>query len=271
MCTRPSLPGRISTNAPKSMMRFTGPVYGLADDRLFDEAFHHPLRLLRAFLQVVVDRDRSAVIDVDRGARLLAHALDVLAARADDQPDLLRRNLDGDDLGREVGDVVARLRNRLVHDSQDVQPAFACLAERLLEDLRAHPFDLDVHLQGGDPVLGSRHLEIHVTQVVFLAEDVAQNDELVPFLDEPHRDSRDGFLDAHARVQQAQRAAADGCHGGGAVGFEDLRDDADRIGEVLLLGRTMLMALSARWPWPISRRPGEPSRPTSPTEKGGKL
>ena len=38
-----------------------------------------------------------------------------------------------------------------------------------------------------------------------------------------------------------------------------------------LLGSTLSSARSARWPWPISRRPGAPMRPVSPTENGGKL
>ena len=42
-------------------------------------------------------------------------------------------------------------------------------------------------------------------------------------------------------------------------------------GKLSFFGMTMLMARSARCPCPISRRPGEPSRPTSPTENGGKL
>ncbi len=37
------------------------------------------------------------------------------------------------------------------------------------------------------------------------------------------------------------------------------------------VGRTGTMARSASAPWPISRRLGEPTRPVSPTEYGGKL
>ena len=36
-------------------------------------------------------------------------------------------------------------------------------------------------------------------------------------------------------------------------------------------GMTAHIARSASTPWPISRRPGEPNRRTSPTEKEGKL
>ena len=209
---------------------------GLAHDRLLDQAFHHLLRPLGAFLQVVVDGDRPVVVDVDLGTGLLAHALDVLAARADDQPDLFRGHLEGDDLGGEIGDVAARLGDGLVHDPQDVQPAFARLSQRLCQDFRAHPLDLDVHLEGRDAVFGSGNLEVHVAEVILLPEDVAQDDELVAFLHQAHGDARNGLLHPHARVQEAQGAAAHGGHGGGAVGLEDFRDDAQGVREVFLLG-----------------------------------
>ena len=119
----------------------------------------------------------------------------------------------------------------LVHDAQDVQAAFAGLCQGLGQDLRAHALDLDVHLQGGDAVFGARNLEVHVAEVIFFAEDVAQDDELVAFLHQSHGDARNGLLHADAGVQEAQRASADRGHGRGAVGLEDLRDDADRVRE----------------------------------------
>ena len=42
-------------------------------------------------------------------------------------------------------------------------------------------------------------------------------------------------------------------------------------GNSSLGGITASTARSARAPWPMSRRLGEPKRRTSPTEKGGKL
>ena len=47
----------------------------------------------------------------------------------------------------------------------------------------------------------------------------------------------------------------------------DLRDDADRVGELVRLGQQAdATARHASLPWPISRRPGPPMRPVSPTE-----
>jgi hypothetical protein len=39
------------------------------------------------------------------------------------------------------------------------------------------PVDLDVHLQRGDAVFGTGHLEVHVAEVIFVTEDVGQDGE----------------------------------------------------------------------------------------------
>src|SRR5262245_13793331 len=55
--------------------------------------------------------------------------------------------------------------------------------------------------------------------------------------------------------------------------FDASTSETTRIvyGHSSALGSTGTSARSARAPWPISRRLGEPTRPTSPVEKGGKL
>ena len=45
--------------------------------------------------------------------------------------------------------------------------------------------DLDVHLQGRDTVGGTRHLEVHVAQVIFVTQDVGQHGEAVASLIRP--------------------------------------------------------------------------------------
>ena len=59
----------------------------------------------------------------------------------------------------------------------------------------------------------------------------------VALLDEAHRDAGHRGLDRDAGVHQRERAAADRGHRGGAVGLEDVGDDADRVGELLLVGQ----------------------------------
>jgi hypothetical protein len=46
-----------------------------------------------------------------------------------------------------------------------------------LHDLPGDAVDLDVHLQGGDPLVGTGYLEVHVAEVVLVAHDVGQHDE----------------------------------------------------------------------------------------------
>ncbi len=66
--------------------------------------------------------------------------------------------------------------------------------------------------------------------------DVGQDDVVVALLDQPHRDPRNRRLDRDAGVHQRQGRAAHRGHRGRAVGLEDVRHDADRVGEVLLAG-----------------------------------
>ena len=63
----------------------------------------------------------------------------------------------------------------LVHLAEDVQPALARLIQRDLHDLGRDALDLDVHLQRGDAVLRAGHLEIHVAEMILVAEDVGEH------------------------------------------------------------------------------------------------
>ena len=129
----------------------------------------------------------------------------------------------------------ARVRQRLLHQVQDVHPALARLRQRDRHDFLGDALDLDVHLQRGDAAVGAGDLEVHVAEVILVAEDVGQHGEAVAFLDEAHRDARDVRLGRHAGVHQREAAAADRGHRRAAVRFGDLRDDAHRVRE--LLGR----------------------------------
>ena len=117
------------------------------------------------------------------------------------------------------------------------EAALAGLLQGLGQDLRGDAADLDVHLQGGDAVAGARDLEVHVAVVVFLARDVGEDGPLVAFLHEAHGDAGHGALDGHPGVHEGEDAPADGGHGGGPVGLQDVGDDADGVGELLLVGQ----------------------------------
>src|SRR5262249_52908747 len=103
--------------------------------------------------------DDPAILDVDLGAGLLLEAADRLAARADDQADLVGIDLDLDQPGGVGRDLRPRPLDRPEHRPEDLQAGLAGLLERLADDRLADPLILQVELDAGDPSLGAGHLE----------------------------------------------------------------------------------------------------------------
>ena len=116
---------------------------------------------------------------------------------------------------------------------EDGEARIARLHERLAQELGRDAGDLDVHLQGGDALVGARDLEVHVAEVVLGALDVGQDDVVVALHDQAHRDAGDRRLDRHAGVHQRERRAAHRGHRRRAVGLEHLGDEAHRVRERL--------------------------------------
>ena len=72
-------------------------------------------------------------------------------------------------------------------------------------DLLGNTFDLDIHLQRGHACRGTRHFEVHVAEMIFIAEDVRQHGILVTFLDQAHGDTGNRCLHRYAGVHQRNR------------------------------------------------------------------
>ncbi len=178
------------------------------------------------------DLDGAVVLDVDGGAGLLGDLADHRAALADDVADLLRVDLQRDDRRRPLGHLGARLADDLVHLAEDVQAAVARLVQRDLHDLRRDALDLDVHLQRGDAVAGAGDLEIHVAEVILVAEDVGQHLEArcLPSTRPMATPATGALIGTPASISD-EAGAAHARHGAGAVGLEDFRDHADHVRE----------------------------------------
>ena len=164
--------------------------------------------------------------------------------------------------------LAARTVQRFLHLAQDVQAAFAGLGQRL-HDFLGDALDLDVHLQGRDAVLGARDLEVHVAQVIFIAQDVGQHGELAAVQDQTHRHAGDVVLTGTpASIMASEPPQTE------AIDEEPLDSvisgRADGVLEVFR-GRQQRDQRAARRPWPISRRLGTPMRPVSPVANGGML
>ena len=88
------------------------------------------------------------------------------------------------------------------------------LHEGFLEDLKRQTVALDIHLGGCQTVLRTGGLEVHIAQVVLIAEDIAQHSILLfsRVLDQTHGNTRDGLLHGHTSVHQGEGTGTDSSH-----------------------------------------------------------
>src|SRR5690606_19343000 len=175
------------------------------------------------------DRDAAVVADIDLCARFFGQCTDRGAALADDVADLLRIDLEGQHARCELGQLGTRTFDRGTHGFEDVQTAFASLAQRHLHDFLGDALDLDIHLQSSDALDGTRHLEVHVAQVIFVAQNVGKYGELATVHDQAHGHAGHVIGDRHAGVHHGQAATADRCHRRGPVGLSDFGHDTNRV------------------------------------------
>ena len=74
----------------------------------------------------------------------------------------------------------ARVAHRFLHLAQDMQTAVLGTGQRHLHDFLGDALDLDVHLQRGDAVVGTGHLEVHVAEVVLVTGMSVSTANLLP-------------------------------------------------------------------------------------------
>ena len=209
----------------------------LAQFHLFGELGHLDKRVVRLGAFTRDDDDPLAIllVDFDAHVKLVLQPADHLAAGTNQSADLLLLDLQRADARRKLVQVGTRFRNDPEHLVQDMQPGPARLGQGLLQDIEVQPLDLDVHLQGGDSVVGASHLEVHVAQVILQTLNVGQ-DLVAPgarLLDQPHGHSGHRLADWHTGIHQRQRTGTDGGHAGGTVAAHALGHQAEGVGEVV--------------------------------------
>ena len=171
--------------------------------------------------------DGAVVVDVDLGAGIGNNLLDDAAALTDDLADALGVDVHGDHLGRILADLGARLGDAGQHDLvEDLHARVIGDLKGVLDDGHRQAVVLEVHLDGGDALLGTGDLEVHFAVEVLNALNVDERGEVVAVLNEAAGDTGDRCLDGHACVHQRERGAADGALRGRAVGGDDLAHDA---------------------------------------------
>ena len=137
-----------------------------------------------------------------------------------------------------LGDFGSRLRECSEHGAKDIQSSLFGLGQGGDDDLLGDAFDLEIELDAGDPDLATGDLEVHVSEVIFVSDDIGQQFEAaVRFGDDADRDASDRLQDGNAGGHQSQRGAADTGHRAGPIRFGDIRDGADGIGKRFGVGQ----------------------------------
>ena len=213
------------------------------------------------------DLDRAVVLDVDLGAGGLGDLADHLAAGADHFADLVLGDGDTGDARRVLADRLARAAQPLaISPRMCMRPSFAWPSATFMISSVIEVILMSICSEVM-PLLGAGHLEVHVAEMILVAQDVGEHGEALAFLDQAHGDARHRPLQRHAGVHQRQRAAAHRRHRRRAVALGDLRHDADRVGELLLAAAASGAARARRACRGRSRGgPASPCGRTSPTE-----
>src|SRR6266851_2708580 len=179
------------------------------------------------------DVHRAVLEDVDFDAGGFDDGADLLAARPDEVADFVLRDFQLEEARGVSGNRATRLTERLLHGVENLEAGFLRLGECFAHHADGDTQDLNVHLQRGDARTSARYFEVHVAVVVFGSGDVRQDGVfLVITDDEAHGDARARGLHRDAGVHQGERAAADGGHGRGTIGFQNVGDKAHGVGKI---------------------------------------
>ena len=214
---------------------------GGSDLNFCKEVADHLHRAVHAFAFDGVNMHGAVFLDVDLGAGLGLDALDDLATRSDEFADAILIDLDGFDPWGVRADFT-RASDDAVHDFEDGGAADLGFTDAFLEDGERDAGEFQIQLVAGDAEFGAAEFEIHVTEMIFAAEDVEHREvafhrvAVVELRDETDADARDGTLQRHASVEQGHDAGTNRSHGSGAVGFHHFAADAHGVGEIFDTG-----------------------------------
>ena len=109
---------------------------------------------------------------------------------------------------------------------------FFRLSQCHLHDFFGDALDFDVHLQRGHAIGGTSHLEVHVTQVIFVTQNVGQHGKTVAILDQTHRNASHMRRHGHTGIHQRQATTAHRSHRRRTVGLGHLRHHTHGVGEL---------------------------------------
>src|SRR5690606_8919605 len=143
-------------------------------------------------------------VDHNGGLGLFLKALDDLSSLPDQGPDIFSGDGACNDFWCVGFDLRSWFRNGLGQKSQNMEPSVPGLFKGLDQDFIGKSLDLDVHLTGGDPISGTGDLEVHIPQMVLIAQNVRKYGMLAAFGigDQSHGDSGNRFLELYPGIHE---------------------------------------------------------------------
>ena len=127
-----------------------------------------------------VDGHISFIINVNLNACFSDNLVDGFATLTDDNLDFVHINLDGINLRCSWCQFWTRCWDSCFNQIQDFKAGLLSLSQGLFQDFWGNPCNLDIHLQGGNSLAGTRYLEVHIAEVIFQTLDVCQNSVVGP-------------------------------------------------------------------------------------------
>ncbi len=196
----------------------------------FDRLIHH-------FLLSSTYADRAVIRDIDLHTGSGNDLIDRLSSLSDNVTDLLRIDLDLNDLRRIFANGLSRLCDRRLHAIlHNIHACLAAACDRAFHNRLCQTMDLNIHLDRGNSGISTRYLEIHVTEEIFQSLNIRQQYKIIVRLS-GHKSAGNAcnhFSDRNTCRHQRHTGSTGGRHGSRTVRFKRLGYGTDRIRKFFL-------------------------------------
>ena len=149
----------------------------------------------------------AVICDIDLYTGAGNDLVNGLASLTNNITDLLRIDLDGNDLRCIFTNLCSRMCDAGSHDLvDDIFSCFFGSCNRLFYNRSCQAVDLDIHLNCGDTVMGTCYLEVHIAEEVFQTLDIGQDDIIIIGIagNQTTGNTSNLLLDRNARCHQRQ-------------------------------------------------------------------
>lgn len=150
-------------------------------------------RFFPLLLRLSGDRKESFIVYIHLHLEFPSDFLDGFSTLSDHFTDLFLRYGHAYDEWCERGELFPRGIEVLGHILSDRFQRSFRLGQHSGDDFHRKPFDLAIHLQCCDPVLGPSHFEVHISEEIFLSLDISEDLVISGLFIEDHSHRHSGY------------------------------------------------------------------------------